>query len=335
MKRFIVSFIMTMFAFGLSAQEVVKIGIIGLDTSHSTAFTKLINGGKESWAEGYRVVAAYPYGTQAIKSAYKRIPQYTKEVKEYGVEIVGSIEELLDKVDCVLLETNDGNLHLEQAAVVFKAGKPCFIDKPLAATLGQAMAIYELADRYGVQIFSSSTLRFTPRNQEIRGGAEGKVKGADCFSPHTSEPTHPDYGFYGIHGIETLYTVMGTGCEAVCCVKAKKDHVVVGEWSDGRIGTFRAFLDGTQLYGGTVYTDKQGAVAAGGYVGYKDLLREILHFFKTGKAPVSREETLEIFAFMRAANMSAKRGGDKVLLRDAYRAGEKEAEKLLKQYTLE
>lgn len=331
MKRFIILLVAAMFAVNISAQE-VKIGIIGLDTSHATAFTQLINGGKEAWAEGYRVVAAYPYGSRTIESAYKRIPEYSEKVKGYGVEIVDSIEELLSKVDCVLLETNDGNPHLEQALEVFKAGKPCFIDKPLAATLGQAIAIYELAEQYNAKFFTSSTLRYTPRNQELRAGVEGKVKGADCYSPHTPEPTHPDYGFYGIHGVETLYTVMGTGCVAVNRVTTPNEHVVVGEWEDGRIGTFRALLNGTQIYGGTVYTDRKKAVPAGGYVGYKDLLKEVLQFFKTGEEPISREETLEIFTFMRAANLSAKRGGERVTMEEAYRTGEKEAKKLLKQY---
>ena len=163
--------------------------------------------------------------------------------------------------------------------------------------------------------------------------AEGKIKGADCFSPHNQEPTHPEYGFYGIHGIETLYTVMGgKGCVAVSRMATHKDHVVVGEWEDGRIGTFRAFLDGTQLYGGTVYTDRNKALAAGGYIGYKDLLKEILQFFSTGVEPISREESLEIFAFMRAANLSGERGGARVTIEEAFRSAEKEAKKLLKQY---
>lgn len=333
MKRYLLAIVAMVLAVNVAAQDEIRIGIIGLDTSHSTAFTKLINSGDEEWAEGYRVVAAYPYGSQVIKSAYERIPEYTEKVKEYGVEIVGSIDELLGKVDCVLLETNDGNLHLEQAVAVFKAGKPCFIDKPLAATLPQAMAICELAERYNAKFFTSSTLRYTPRNQELRAEAEGKIKGADCFSPHNQEPTHPEYGFYGIHGIETLYTVMGgKGCVAVSRMATHKDHVVVGEWEDGRIGTFRAFLDGTQLYGGTVYTDRNKALAAGGYIGYKDLLKEILRFFSTGVEPISREESLEIFAFMRAANLSGERGGARVTIEEAFRSAEKEAKKLLKQY---
>ena len=103
-------------------------------------------------------------------NSYERIPGYIEEVKKHGVEITSSIAELLDKVDCVMLETNDGRIHLEQAMEVFKSGKICYIDKPIGATLGQAIAIYEMAEKYNVPIFSSSALRYSPQNQKLRNG---------------------------------------------------------------------------------------------------------------------------------------------------------------------
>ena len=136
-------------SFSIHAQKVMRIGIIGLDTSHSTAFTELINSGSdETFSKGFRVVAAYPYGSKTIQSSYERIPGYIEKVKANGVEITSSIADLLEKVDCVLLETNDGRLHLEQAVEVFKSGKICYIDKPIGATLGDAIAIYEMAEKY-------------------------------------------------------------------------------------------------------------------------------------------------------------------------------------------
>lgn len=330
-RKLLLLFAIAMLCSTAFSQQVVRIGIIGLDTSHSTAFTELINGGKESWAEGFKIVAAYPYGSRTIESSYKRIPDYIEKVKAHGVKIVDSIDELLKEVDCVLLETNDGNPHLEQAIKVFRAGKPCFIDKPLGATLADAIAIYAMADKYGATFFSSSALRFTPAHQQLRRGEAGEIIGADCYSPHSPEPTHPDFGFYGIHGVETLYTILGTGCNTVSRISTEQGDVVTGAWKDGRIGTFRAIVKGPHIYGGTAYTTKQ-AVAAGGYVGYKPLLQEILNYFRTGKVPVSKEETIEIFAFMKASNMSKERDGDVVTIDEAMRAGEKTAKKLIKKY---
>ena len=317
-------------SFRLYAQDVIKIGIIGLDTSHSTAFTELLNGDSDDkFVKEFEVVAAYPYGSKTIQSSYERIPGYIEEVKKHGVEITSSIAELLDKVDCVMLETNDGRIHLEQAMEVFKSGKICYIDKPIGATLGQAIAIYEMAEKYNVPIFSSSALRYSPQNQKLRNGEFGKILGADCYSPHKVEPTHPDFGFYGIHGVETLYTLMGTGCESVNRMSSQDADVVVGRWKDGRIGTFRGIKEGPAIYGGTAYTPK-GSIAAGGYEGYKVLLDQILTFFKTGVAPISKEETIEIFTFMKASNMSKEQNGKIVTMEEAYRKGLKDAQKLIK-----
>ena len=319
-------------SFRLYAQDVIKIGIIGLDTSHSTAFTELLNGDSDDkFVKEFEVVAAYPYGSKTIQSSYERIPGYIEEVKKHGVEITSSIAELLNKVDCVMLETNDGRIHLEQAMEVFKSGKICYIDKPIGATLGQAIAIYEMAEKYNVPIFSSSALRYSPQNQKLRNGEFGKILGADCYSPHKVEPTHPDFGFYGIHGVETLYTLMGTGCESVNRMSSQDADVVVGRWKDGRIGTFRGIKEGPAIYGGTAYTPK-GSIAAGGYEGYKVLLDQILTFFKTGVAPISKEETIEIFTFMKASNMSKEQNGIIVTMEEAYRKGLKDAQKLIKTY---
>ena len=291
-----------------------RVGIIGLDTSHSTAFTKELNkadAGPEYG--GYRVVAAYPQGSADIESSAKRIPGYIEEVKKHGVKIVDSIKALLKEVDVVLLETNDGRPRLEQALQVLKAGKPMFIDKPVAASLQDVVAIYEAAKRYRVPIFSSSSLRYFAGAQEARQGKVGKVLGADTYSPATLEKTHPDLFWYGIHGVETLFTVMGTGCKSVVRMHSPNTEIVVGTWADNRIGTFRGTRSGTHGYGGTVYGEK-GNLTLGPYGGYNGLLVEIIKFFQTGQVPVSPEETLEIYAFMEAAEESKRLGGQPVTL---------------------
>jgi len=334
MKRIISAILLSALSFVAFAQteDVIRIGIIGLDTSHSTAFTELLNTpGDDPMVQKFEVVAAYPYGSRTIESSYSRIPGYIGHVQKYGVKITESISELLGMVDCVMLETNDGRLHLEQALEVFKSGKICYIDKPVGSTLGETIAIFRLATQYNIPIFSSSALRFSPENVKLHDGVYGEITGADCYSPHKSEPTHPDFGFYGIHGVETLYTLMGTGCESVSRVSSEDGDIVSGVWKDGRLGTFRAIVSGPAVYGGTAYTGS-AAVPAGGYAGYRVLLDEILKFFLTGQSPVPAEETIEIFTFMKASNMSLERGGKPVKMADAYKAGLKDAEKLVRKY---
>lgn len=308
-------FVTSPLVFG-SQSSVIKIGIIGLDTSHAPAFTKIFNAENSNPVyQGLRVVAAYPYGSKDIESSASRIPKYTEEVKSLGVQIVNSIADLLKLVDVVLLETNDGRLHKDQAFQVLKAGKPMFIDKPTAASLSDVLAIYEAAQKQNVPVFSCSSLRYMKSAQQVRYENKiGKVLAADTFSPATIEPHHPDLFWYGIHGVEVLFTVMGPGCQSVTRFNTEKMDVVVGQWTDGRIGTFRGTREGKHDYGGTAF-GSEGNLVLGPFDGYEPLAAKIAGFFKSKNVPVDSAETLEIYAFMEAADES-KRTGTRVMLND-------------------
>jgi len=293
----------------------LRIGIIGLDTSHAVAFAKEFNGDNApSELHGMRVVAAYPRGSADIESSVKRVPEYTQIVKELGVTIVDSIDELVAQVDAVLLESNDGRPHLEQALPVLKARKPMFIDKPMAGSLSDAVAIFLAAEHFQSPIFSSSSLRYLPGAQEARQGSLGDVVGCDAFSPCSLEPTHPDLYWYGIHGVELLFTVMGTGCQQVQRVAQPGTDFVVGTWEGGRVGTFRGIRPPAHHdYGGTVF-GSTGTKYLGTFEGYGPLVVQIGAFFRSGQPPVTKGETLEIFAFMTAADASKQQGGAAVSL---------------------
>jgi len=209
----------------------------------------------------------------------------------------------------VFLESVDGRPHLEQVRPVFEAKKPVFIDKPLAGTLADAVEIFRLAEQHGVPCFSSSSLRFSPGTLKARSGeAAGRVLGCEAYSPCTYEEHHPDLFWYGIHGVETLFTVMGTGCETVRRVPTPGADLVIGQWSGDRIGTFRGLRDGSTGYGATVFGADR-ITDVGPYGGYEPLVLEIVRFFHTGQPPVNVEETLEIYAFMEAADESKRRDG--------------------------
>ncbi len=297
-----------------AAEKTLRVGIIGLDTSHAPAFTKVMNDpNAQGDVAGVRVVAAYPGGSPDIPSSIDRVPEYTKALSDMGVEIVDSIEALLEKVDVVLLESVDGRPHLKQAEPVFKAKKPVFIDKPVAGTLADAIAIYEMAEKTGTPVFSASSLRYSPGIAEMAQGKLGDVIGCAAYSPCSLEEHHPDFFWYGVHGVETLFTIMGPGCESVTRVQTPDAELAAGVWKGGRIGTFRGIRKGAADYGATVFGTK-GIGPSGGYGGYEPLVVEICKFFKTGKAPITPAETIEIFAFMEAADESKRQGGKPVTL---------------------
>jgi predicted dehydrogenase len=294
----------------------IRAGIIGLDTSHVVAFTKVLNGPKaQGDLAGVRVVAAYPGGSPDIPSSRDRVDGYTKQLRDqHGVAIVDSIEDLLSRVDVVLLESVDGRPHLEQARPVFRARKPVFIDKPLAGSLADAIEIFQLAEESHTPCFSSSSLRYNPAFVALKDNSKiGTIQGCATYGPCSLEEHHPDLFWYGIHGVESLFTLMGTGCEKVTRIQTKDTELVSGVWKDGRVGTFRGLRGGKADYGAVVFGSK-GIAPGSGYGGYEPLLVEICKFFRTGRAPVRPEETLEILAFMEAADESKRQGGCPVAL---------------------
>lgn len=299
----------------------LRLGLIGLDTSHVTAFTALLNDPKASnHIAGARVVGAFKGGSPDIESSWSRVEEYTKELREKrGVTIYDSIEEMCRHVDAVLLTSVDGRPHLEQAKPVIKARKPLYIDKPMAGSLKDVMEIFRLAKEANVPVFSASSLRFGKATQAVRNGSIGQVQRAETWSPCHLEKTHPDLFWYGIHGVESLFTVMGTGCESVKRGTTGDGLIeVTGTWRGGRTGVYREDVKG---YGGTAKGEK-GEAKVGGFDGYQPLVVEIVKSFQTGVAPVAPEETIEIFAFMEAADESKRQGGAEVKLADVLkRAG--------------
>lgn len=293
----------------------IKIGIIGLDTSHVVAFTQVLNNPQHpEHIPGTKVVAAYRGGSPDIPSSRDRIDRFTARLRdEFGVEIVPDIPTLCSKVDVILLESVDGRKHLEQVKQVFAAGKRVFIDKPLASTLEDAREIARLGKEHGVAWWSSSSLRFHPAVEQLR--LEG-LTGAITWGPGPTEPHHHlDLSWYAIHPVEFLFAIMGPGCESVSRTYTEGADVIVGRWKDGRLGTVRTIRDGKSGYGAVAFGAKEIKTSDGAGGGYAPMLKEVVKFFQTGVVPVANEETLEIFSFMDAALRSKQNGGAETKLR--------------------
>ena len=302
-------------------EPVIKVGIVGLDTSHVVAFTSLLNDPKNAnHIPGCKVVAAFKGGSADIKDSIGRLDGFTKTLQEkWGVEIVDSIESLCTKVDAVLLESVDGRPHLEQVKPVFAAKKRVFIDKPMAGSLKDGREIARLSKESGTPFFSASSIRFYESIIKTKEDPDlGKIIGCESFGHFSTEPHHPDLFWYGVHAVEGLFTVMGPGCESVTRVDSGDYMVVVGKWKGGRIGTFRGMKKGGKEYGVTVFGEKaeRSSLSVKGKNGYGNLLVEIVKFFKTGTPPVSVEEMLDVLAFMEAADVSKAKGGAEVRLDD-------------------
>jgi len=304
---------------------VIRVGVIGLDTSHSTAFTRHLNVTREKpLFEEFRVTHAVLRGSSTLERSLKIQAKKEPEMRAMGVEIVPDVDTLLRHVDVVLLETNDGREHRWQAEKCFKAKKRVFIDKPLAHDLADSVAIVELAKKYGATFFTSSALRYVNAIRDVKEKGY-RVRGMDCWTCYNTEPSHEDWYWYGIHAVDPLFAVLGRGCEEVTSFSSTDGAVAVGRWKDGRFGIARGLSTAKRgaPYGGAIFAEDAkvdwqgndlvlGHIGMGTYEGYAAELEAVLGYFKTGVAPVDPEESLEVMAFMSAAGLSARRRGQPV-----------------------
>ncbi len=295
----------------------IRLGIVDFDTSHVVEFTKRLNHvdiAEDQWVNGAKVVAGVP-GTSRISP--ERIPEYTEQMKTYGVTLYDDPADLFGKVDAVLIESVDGSVHRERALPFLERGMPTYVDKPFACSLDDARAMIDLATRKHIPIMSSSSLRYAPEVVEARDGtdATGPIVGVATYGPAPTHPRNPGLFHYGIHPVEMLYTLMGPGCERLTCLSRPGGEVVTGVWKDGRVATIRGIRDGQQAYGFTVFGEKgvQTQGVSTQYI-YRELLKRIVSMFETNELPIDPRETLELVAFIEGAFQSANAGGEPVEL---------------------
>ncbi len=324
-----------LFAIGspLAAAEPIRVGIIGLDNYQAVAFTELFHNPKvDGDLKGIKVVAAFPAGSPDIPESVRELPRWIDAIQKLGVDVSKTPEDVLKRCDAVLVMSVDGRAHLEQLKPILKAGKPVYVGRPLAASLADAAEIFRIAAEYKTPIFTCSQHRFSPGFIGMRKHDDvGEVLGVDVYGGASREEHHPDLFWHAIHGVETLYTIMGPGCVSVSRTSTETADVVAGVWKDDRVGTFRGIRKGAPKYSATVFGSK-GVSTAGiyghgvpvkgvvptndKYMGYEATAIEIAKFFKTGKPPVTADETIELFAFMEAAEESKRTKGAPVKLAD-------------------
>jgi len=295
----------------------IKLGILDFDTSHVVEFASRINHidqPQDQWVEGAKVVIAC---TGDSKVSPERIPIFTEKLKKYGIPIVERPEEMIGKVDAMLIESMDGSVHVERTKPFLEAGISCFVDKPFACSTTDAKSMIDLAAKKKAMIWSSSSLRFAPEIVAyLADKKHGRVHGCFAYGPGNEHDRNPGMFHYGTHTAEILYTVMGVGCDRVTCTYEKGVTVATGHWKDGRVATAHCSRGGKMEYGFTAFAE-QGAshVSLGTSVIFRELLKHVIASFVSGKPALDPLVTLEMVAFMEAANKSGANHSTPVAIR--------------------
>lgn len=291
----------------------IKIGMVGLDTSHSIAFTKCLQAPDCPPAQhvpGARVVACMRFETPF--QGKDGLDDRQKQLEGWGVKVTESFDEAVADCDAIMLEVNDPAYHVEYFTKAADLGKPIFLDKPMADTTANARLIAKMAKDKGLRVFSSSSLRFVPALVAAIE-AVGEPKYVSTYGPLGKAPAGSSIVWYGVHAFEMLERAMGRGAKSVFARKDSVGVVAVVDYEAGRRGVVE-LTEGAYSYGGSVRGDKKAVpFTAENALLYPLELTEVVKFFAGAESPVTLDDALEVTAMLDAAERSVKSGKTEAL----------------------
>lgn len=286
--------------------NIIRVAIIGLDTSHSVEFPRRMQApdcAREMHVQGLRAVSVlrFPSPFQSEQGQDQRQAQ----LESWGVRVAADLEDALRDADAIMVEINDPSLHrlwFERVAPL-AAGRPVFVDKPLADTQVAGTAIAELAGKHGVRIGSCSPLRSAASLVAACAAIPCPAQ-AHVYGPLGRAPAGSSIVWYGVHAAEMLQRAMGSGAIAVTARRDGRGVVALVDYPDRRRGVIELTED-SWIYGGTL-RGKEAAqafrVESGGI--YTELLVEVARFFAGGEPPATIEQAQEVLALLDATERS-------------------------------
>lgn len=304
----------------------MRIGAIGIDSSHTPVFTKAINALHKEGKTKCQVTAFWDPGTHewqhpaGPEQSKKDVAKWREDTIAEGAKQVDSLDALLSQVDGVMVLNINGHRHLELAIGPIAKGMPTYIDKPLTCSIDQAKALLSMTRQYKARAYSASSLRFITEIPKLDKEKLGDIVAIDAFGNGEVLDMMPDLWHYGCHSIEMVDAIFkwsgqGPGVKRVSAIK-KGDatsgyHLLDMEYRDGRIVRIRCDRDGAWAFGATVHGKKgvQQFVVDFAPV-YGRLVAGMVKFFEGGEPPVSLRDIVENVAVMQAGNESIAKGGE-------------------------
>lgn len=260
-----------------------KIGFIDyyLDEWHANTYPKMI---MEQTNGEFQV--CYCYGEVALEGRLSN----EEWAKKYGMELLPTIEEVIEKSDYIIvLCPNNPEHHERLTDLVLKSGKRTYVDKTFAPTAAAAKRIYANAEAHNTPFFSTSALRYS---EEIAKFDKDQIHAIYTRGAGT-------YAMYSIHQIEQIVILMGTSPKRVMFTGDETHPSMIIEFADGR----RAHMhqgDGAAFETAVVDANNKYHAEAIKSDFFGKLMAEVIAFFKTGEVPVKKEETIAVAAIREA-----------------------------------
>ncbi|GGD75660.1 Gfo/Idh/MocA family oxidoreductase [Paenibacillus nasutitermitis] len=269
-----------------------KIGFIDyyLDEWHANQYPGWIK--EEAARSGRDYTVAYAWAEKDLETGLDTESWCHK----HQVERSASIEELVDKSDCIIVLSPDHPEHHERLSrIALESGKPVYIDKTFSPDLQSGIRMFHLAEEHHTPLFSSSALRFS---EELTPYSGGRMERSLEYLAVTG-PGH--YENYAVHQFEMIVSLMGIGANKIKSLSTNNGRLMVVDYADGR----RASMH--QLQDAPFQASMQWANGDGIFISpctnfFPGFIHALLEFFETGIPPVPKEETLEIMSMIEAGH---------------------------------
>ena len=285
----------------------IRIGMIGADSTHTEAWTQLVNPADSPL-----------YGrAQVVKLWGEDAEQARAKAQEWQIpEVVETPADALEDVDLAMVVNRYGEDHPPHARLAIEAGLPTFVDKPFANEMEDVHSLVRLAAERDVPLMSCSALRYAGEVMELQERMAGfgalncaVVSGAAAGDFPDPRAMHPF--FYGIHATELLHTLLGSGAAAVTTRRTERCDIGLVHYADGRQGVVNLLHETPGLYHGAVYGAEGWGEAdiVDGDRFYTETLARVIQMAVSGEPPFPIAWTVEVMAIMAALVRSAEEGG--------------------------
>jgi predicted dehydrogenase len=314
----------------MKAPTEIRLAMLGMieGNGHPYSWSAIVNGYDPEKMKScpYPVIAQY-LGKQPLESV--RIPGarvthiWTDNPEEAPFvaaaskieNVVSKPEDVIGKVDAVIIATDDGNDHVRRAAPFIEAGLPVFVDKPLAINLPD-LKQFIAWQKAGARILSTSGMRYMPEMNALSERREeiGELRWMTSFTCKTWER-------YGIHALEAVFPQVGPGFISAQTNHQNGSDVVHLMHRTGIQVTIAAMHDAYGSFGAIHVYGTKGQLAlklADTYTAFRAQLVAFIEFLKIKKSAVAFEETVELMAIIIAGIRSREQNGRVVLLEEIY-----------------
>jgi predicted dehydrogenase len=270
----------------------MRLGLVGVDSSHAEDFLRHFNA--ERRHNPMRVTALWGGDAERMRALAALSPE---------ARPMDSLAALLANVDAVIVGDRHGALHRAHAIAAIEAGRPVFVDKPLANSLNDATAIVDAAERRGVPVLSGSALRWQAETRRLKAKLAGLDGPIELLAYGTWYPQN-EYGgaiFYAIHTIELVQELLGVEWTRLG-LRAEDDPAAVRYRSGPYIVTleFRPLSGSSSDFGVEVNAGKiafrQSIPLGDDYM--LPVVDQIATMLRNGHGSLTREELLAPVALM-------------------------------------